>query len=86
MVVLAGVTTACSDSSSDLVTFEAHWQCDVQRQTWDDLTDMQAALDQRLDAEGVTQERYAEFKALLASDAGERAAVMKAYEEYCASP
>lgn len=86
MIVMAGVTTACSDSPSELATFEAHWQCDVQRQSWGDLTEMQAALDQRLDVEGLTQDGYAEFKLLLASDAGERAAVLSAFETYCASP
>lgn len=75
---------ACSqDSYQSEVALEARWQCDVQRQAFAELGDINAEFDNRLASEGVTPDEYASFKAELEVSPQLRSEVLDAYDQYC---
>lgn len=87
MVVIATLillVPACSSDQSDPgVIFEAQWQCDVQRMTFDDLADIQAARSEALAEWGLSEDEYEAFRAELQKSGDLRSAVQTAYSEYC---
>jgi len=62
---------------------EARWQCDVQRQTFENMGDLDAALETRLTAAGLTRTEYDAFKETLADSADLRIQVAEEYDAYC---
>ena len=85
-IALASLATACSGGTADAeVALEARWQCDVQRQTFDDLGALDAELEDRLATAGLSRADYATFKEDLASSPDLRAQVAEQYEAYCLS-
>lgn len=81
---IALTAAACSESSTPPeVVLEAHWQCDVQRLAFDDLSAMDAELESRIDAAGMTTDEYAAFKDQLGTSADLRVAVAAEYDSYC---
>ena len=85
--VAALSATACStaDDFAAEVALEAEWQCDVQRQSFGDLSDFGAELDVRLSEAKVTAAAYGAFKDAAESSSTLRARVSDAYDEYCAA-
>jgi len=85
-VALTIVASACSSSgAAPEVVFEAHWQCDVQRQTFASLTDLDAELESRLNEAGMTRVEYEAFKEELIASDSLREDVNFEYEAYCLS-
>ncbi len=85
-VTLAIVASACSSSgASPEVMFEARWQCDVQRQTFTSLTDLDAELEARLSEAGMTRQEYEAFKEQMSASDSLREDVDSEYEAYCLS-
>ena len=85
-VALAIVASACSSGdAAPEVVFEARWQCDVQRQTFPSLTDLDAELDSRLTDAGMTRLEYEAFKEQLGASDSLREDVNSEYEAYCLS-
>lgn len=87
-IVIASVAAACgggSDTAAPEVTLEARWQCDVQRQTFDDLVALDAELDARLADSGLTRVDYDAFKEELGTSTELRVQVAEEYEAYCLS-
>ncbi|VAW05419.1 hypothetical protein MNBD_ACTINO01-395 [hydrothermal vent metagenome] len=85
-VALTIVASACSSSGgAPEVVFEAHWQCDVQRQTFASLTDLDAELESRLNEAGMTRVEYEAFKEELSASDSLREDVNFEYEAYCLS-
>jgi hypothetical protein len=84
VIVVIFVAAACrgGDTTSE-VTLEARWQCDVQRQTFDDMGDLDAELEARLTAAGLTRTDYDAFKEKLADSADLRIQVAEGYDAYC---
>jgi len=77
---------ACSqDSYQSEVALEARWQCDVQRQAFAELGDMNTEFESRLASEGITPDEYASFKAELEGSPQLRSEVLDAYDQYCAT-
>ena len=66
-----------------LSSIEGRWMCDVQRYTFDDVGDIQAELDTRLEGNGVTPEQYRAFKDDLIDDPDLRASVAIEFTAYC---
>ena len=95
VVVLAACGASSTTDSTDppdvagsdqaLVTFEAQWLCDVQRHSYTDLSDMDAARAELMTAYGVAATGYDEFKARLEADPTLRSHVSAAYESTCGS-
>jgi hypothetical protein len=84
ILAIAVVVASCSGSTTPPgVVLEARWQCDVQRLTFDDLSALDAELEGRVAAAGMTIDEYTAFKAQLNASADLRSAVEKEYEEYC---
>lgn len=76
--------TACTGDSYDReIALEAHWQCDVQHRTYADLSDMEGDLSERLTSEGISADRYAQFKNDLEGSSVLRTEVLGAYDAYC---
>lgn len=65
------------------MVLEAHWQCDVQRLTFQDLSALNAELETRITTAGMTMDEYDGFKEQLNLSADLRSAVEQEYEEYC---
>lgn len=85
-IAFAIVVSACSSSgTSPEAVFEARWQCDVQRQTFASLSDLDAELDSRLTEAGMTMQGYETFKEMLSTSEGLRQDVATEYEAYCLS-
>ncbi len=85
-VALTIVASACSSGgAAPEVVFEAHWQCDVQRQTFPSLTDLDAELESRLTAADMTRMEYEAFKEKLSASDSLREDVGFEYEAYCLS-
>ncbi len=84
IIALSLLVTSCGeDAMSPDVELEAHWQCDVQRMTFDDLTALDAELETRIAEAGMTREDYAAFKERLGESIDLRRAVGEEYDEYC---
>ncbi len=80
------VAVACAGTGTPPeVALEARWQCDVQRQTFGDLAALDAELDSRLAAAGLTRADYETFKEELATSQTLRDSVSSEYEAYCLS-
>ena len=86
-LVTVVVAASCSGADGDatLVTLEARWLCDVQRQTFDDLPAIEAELEGRLATEGLTWADYDLFKERLNSSSDLRTTVSEEYDAYCLS-
>ena len=84
VIIAIFVATACAggDTTSE-VTLEARWQCDVQRQTFDNIGDLDAELEARLAAAGLARTDYDAFKEELADSADLRVQVSEEYDAYC---
>ncbi len=83
-ISLAVVLASCGGTSYEQeIALEAHWQCDVHHRTYSDLNEMEAALDSRLASEGISADRYAEFKAAMEASPDLRSETLAAYEAYC---
>lgn len=83
-VALTLALAACSATSYEKeIALESHWQCDVQHRTYADVGEMEADLSQRLAGEGISAERYGEFKAAMEASPEIRAETLAAYEAYC---
>lgn len=83
---LAIVAAACgSGGPTPEVALEARWQCDVQRQTFDNLAALNAELGNRLTVAGLTRADYATFKEELGGSADLRLQVAEEYDAYCLS-
>lgn len=76
-------TTPLADEYVDIVKFEARWKCDVQRYSFDDLSDIENDLSQRLIDTGIGVEEYESFKVELDSDRELRLHLRWAYEDVC---
>lgn len=84
VIVLLAATAACSSDDSDSrVTFEAQWQCDIQRMTFDDLAEIEAARTAALEDWGLSEADYEAFRTELGQSNDLRMAVTTAYDEYC---
>jgi hypothetical protein len=84
IVAVLVAATACSESNvSTEVALEAHWQCDVQRLTFDDLAARDAELGNRITTAGMTADEYAAFKEQMNASTDLRLAVAEEYEQYC---
>lgn len=84
ILAIATVTASCSQSARPPeVVLEAHWQCDVQRLTFKDLSALNAELETRITTAGMTIDEYDGFKEQLNASADLRSAVEQEYEEYC---
>jgi len=84
ILAIATVTASCSRSARPPeVVLEAHWQCDVQRLTFQDLSALNAELETRITTAGMTMDEYDGFKEQLNLSADLRSAVEQEYEEYC---
>ncbi|GBE25829.1 hypothetical protein BMS3Bbin02_02119 [bacterium BMS3Bbin02] len=87
-IVVAFIAAACGgggDGVAPEVALEARWQCDVQRQTFDDLGALDAELNVRLANSGLTRVDYDAFKEELGASAELRNQVADEYETYCLS-
>ncbi len=83
-IALALALAACSAPSYDQeIALEAHWQCDVQHRTYADVGEMEADLHDRLASEGISSDRYGEFKSAMEDSADLRAETLAVYEAYC---
>jgi len=59
ILAIAVVAASCSGSTTPPgVVLEARWQCDVQRLTFDDLSALDAELEGRVAAAGMTIDEY----------------------------
>ena len=85
IIAVALVLTGCGVSYDGdlLASLEARWMCDVQRHTFDDVGDIQAELDARLDGNGVTSEQYRAFKDDLIDSSELRGTVAAHFAAYC---
>ena len=78
------LVTGCSDTPDSAATqFEARWQCTVQRQAFDDLAALDAALERHLDDAGLTRDDYQAFKTRLETSSELRQAVADEYDAFC---
>lgn len=75
--------TAERSVGDELVTFEAHWQCERQRHAFDQLEDLTARFEATREAAGITGEAYADFQERLADDVDLRLEVLAAYQAEC---
>lgn len=75
--------TPLTEEDLTLSAIEGRWLCDVQRFTFEDLGDIDAALDERLAENGFTRETYRSFKDRLADDPRIRDEVQTVFESYC---
>ncbi|MCL1692791.1 MAG: hypothetical protein M3096_03825 [Actinomycetia bacterium] len=83
-IALTFTLAACSAPSYEQeIALEAHWQCDVQHRTYSDVGEMEADLHDRLASEGISTDRYGEFKSAMESSADLRTETLAAYEAYC---
>jgi len=84
-IALAAIMTGCAGAVSyeREIPLEAHWKCDVQHRTYTDLDAMADDLAGRLAGEGISEERYARFKADMESSPDLRSAVLTEYTAYC---
>ena len=84
-IIVAIVASACSSNSTAApeVMLEARWQCDVQRQTFANLTDLDAELSSRLQASGLSRQEYETFKEDLGTSVALRQEVSDEYDAYC---
>jgi len=86
VIVMAIVVSSCSSgAAAPEVMFEARWQCDVQRQTFASLDDLDAELANRLEDTGISVQDYAAFKEKLAASQDLRQDVSDEYDIYCLS-
>lgn len=77
---------SCAGTSAPVeVVLEAQWQCDVQRQAFDDLAAMNTELDVRLTEAGLSRADYEDFKQQLTDSSALRESVSAEYEAYCLS-
>jgi len=84
ILAIAVLVASCSEGAKPIdVVLEAHWQCDVQRLTFNDLSEMDTELESRIEAAGMTTQEYATFKDQLSSSADLRASVAEEYDDYC---
>ena len=78
------LVTGCADSPDSAATqFEARWQCTVQRQAFDDLGALDAALERHLDEAGLSRDDYQAFKTRLETSSELREAVSDEYDAFC---
>ena len=82
-LVLGSLITACGATAAPEVVLEAHWQCDVQRVAFVDISDLSAELESRVVSAGMTVEEYNDFKVRLSESEDLRSSVASEYEEYC---
>lgn len=84
-VVLAIATmSACAAGDGDArVQFEAQWQCDVQRRTFDDIADVEVARSDALASWGLSEQEYTAFRAELDQSPELRSAVKTAFDGHC---
>lgn len=83
-VALTLTLAACSTTSYEKeIALESHWQCDVQHRTYSDVGELEADLSTRLASEGISAERYIEFKAAMETSPDLRSETLAAYEAYC---
>ncbi len=83
-IIASLALTACGDGTDDLaVRFEAHWQCEVQRLTFEDLGALDETLDLRLGDAGITRTEYQTFKARLEGSRSLRQQVAEEYDAFC---
>ncbi len=85
IITVAAIMTGCAGTASyeREIPLEAHWKCDVQHRTYTDLDTMADDLADRLAGEGISDERYARFKADMESSPDLRSAVLTEYTAYC---
>ena len=87
--IVIGITaslalTACSGGADDAaVRFEAHWQCEVQRQAFDDLGALDETLGVRLGDAGLSRSDYEAFKVRLDESRSLREQVAEEYDAFC---
>jgi hypothetical protein len=74
---------ASGESFEAEVAVEARWKCDVQRQAFAELGDIDLEFERRLASEGVTSDEYASFKEALDGSPELRSEVVAAYDRYC---
>lgn len=86
LTVVIATSVGCSGADVDpRVGFEAQWQCDVQRQTFDDLEDIELARSDTLARWGISNDEYQAFRTQLNESPDLRIAVEAQYDEYCAN-
>lgn len=83
LVVFAGSACGPTFDADLMVSLEARWLCDVQRSVYDEVTDIDAALNDRLVGNGVSAETYSDFKSALIDDLALRERVLAEYTVYC---
>jgi len=83
VLVLGSLITACGATATPEVVLEAHWQCDVQRVSFVDISELNAELESRIASAGMTVEEYNDFKVELSESEDLRSSVASEYEEYC---
>ncbi len=81
-VVLAGCGGYGFDAEA-LATFEGRWLCDVQKSTYADLSEIEAALEERLATAAISDEEYKEFKDSIGNDENLREMVSVEYDRFC---
>ena len=80
---LPGPGTPLAAVDAPWVEFEARWLCDLQRSTYDDPSDVDAALADRLAEEAIVAEEYAAFKQRLEAERDLSLHVQAAVVERC---
>lgn len=69
--------------SSDVISFQASWMCELQRRTFADLDATDEALDESLFAAGVSRSTYDEFVAMLPQSQELRDEVLSRFTQTC---
>ena len=77
------VAPVLSDSDQALADLEGRWMCDVQRQTFAQLSDMTDALQARLDGVGISMDEYDAFKARVGDEPDLRTGIRAVFNSYC---
>ena len=80
---MPGPGTPLAAVDAPWVEFEARWLCDLQRSTYDDPSDVDAALADRLAEEAIVAEEYAAFKQRLEAERDLSLHVQAAVVERC---
>ena len=84
-LLMAGLLASCGSASvpESVVAAQAQWLCDVTRYAYADAEGATRRLEEILFETGVSADLYAEFEALIDTDAGVRNQVSAAYDARC---
>ncbi len=78
-----GIDVEAVTAGGLLTQFEGRWQCDVQSLSFDSVEAIDAELDERLAADGLTREQYDAFKKVVEKLPEVRIGIRESYEVAC---